>query len=63
MTIAVTVERVEQPRGQTIAYGYGTTEDGRFIRWAGDHRPMRHIAEALAAGELVEVEIESWQII
>ena len=61
MTLIVT--KVEIPAMSSIGYGEGETEDGRTVRFAGDHRPMRDLGEAVDAGETVEVEIESWQVI
>jgi hypothetical protein len=62
-TITVTVNRVNIPALSTIGQGEGTTPDGRLVRFAGDHRPMRHLAEALAAGESVTVHLEPWQVL
>lgn len=53
--------RPESP-GSTIWIGRGTTKDGRHITFAGDWRPMRDIYEALDAGDIAMVELESWQI-
>lgn len=47
----------------SIAYGYGRSDDGRQVRFAGDWRPMRDIDRALKAGEEVEVEVEDWQVL
>lgn len=44
----------------------GTAEDvdsGRRVRFGGDHRPMRDVREALAAGDEVLVDLEGWQIL
>lgn len=52
------------PQG-TIALGIGTDDDGRYVMFAGDHRPMHDIAMALAySGEpYVEVDVPSWAIL
>lgn len=49
MDITVTVERVSIPAMSSIGFGYGRTEDGRYVEIAGDHRPMRDLGEAIAA--------------
>jgi hypothetical protein len=61
----VEVHRVNIPAMSTIGYGWGTdVEDGSEVQFAGDHRPMRHLGEALAqASEPIEVELEDWQIL
>lgn len=58
----VYVDAVSIPAMSTIGYGEGYAEDGRRIRFAGDHRPMRHLGEVIADGP-VAVEIEDWQIL
>lgn len=52
----VTVRRVSIRPWSTVGFGWGTTEDGRTVRFLGDHRPMRHIGEAVEAG--VEVVLD-----
>ena len=61
----VRVFMVSVPAMSTIGYGEGIeTETGEEIRFCGDHRPLRDLAEALRyASEPPEVEIESWQIL
>lgn len=59
----VQVTDVTYEAGSTIAIGYGTDEDGKQVRFAGDWRPMRDIAQALNIGEYVEVEVADWQLI
>jgi len=49
--------------GSTIWIGIGVTDDGRYVRFAGDWRPMRDIAEDLEAGGAVWVVPEAWQIL
>jgi hypothetical protein len=61
----VIVTSVEDYWGSTITHGAGihVTDDGvEVVHFAGDWRPMRNIAEALHAGDQVEVELEDWQI-
>lgn len=60
----VAVDHVRVPAMSTIGYGYGVAvETGEDIVFAGDHRPMRGLAEAVQSGESVEVELEPWQIL
>ena len=60
----VTVDRVSIPAWSTIGYGYGYDTDGNEVSFVGDHRPLRHLGEALAeADEPIEVELEDWQVI
>lgn len=65
----VRVKEVRIPAGSTIGYGKAETEDGTEVEWVGDHRPMRHLAEALLARdveddeEFIEIELEEWQIL
>lgn len=67
----VKVKQIRIPAGSTIGYGKAVTEDGTEIEWAGDHRPMRHLAEALEEGddgaflrdEFIELDIEDWQLL
>ena len=68
----VYVTHVSIPAMSTIGYGegYGLGECGRRFRvtFAGDHRPMRYLGEALAAaseaGENAPaIEVEDWQVL
>jgi hypothetical protein len=64
--MVVTVRRISIPAMSTIGYGWGTDEDGNEVRFAGDHRPMRDIGEAMqhtTSAEPVVVELEDWQIL
>ena len=62
--MTVTLERVVVPAGSTIGYGCGIDEDGCRVSFVGDHRPLRHLGEALAgATEPITVEVEDWQIV
>lgn len=59
----VEVERVAATGG-SIAIGYGyEVESGDRIKFAGDTRMMAVIHEALEAEEVVEVELEGWEIL
>jgi hypothetical protein len=57
------VIKVQITPGSTIATGEAVDAVGRAILFAGDWRPMLAIAEALEAGEPIEVYLEDWQII
>ena len=57
------VKSVSIPAYSSLGYGEGETEDGRAVRFAGDHRSMQHLGEAINSGEEVEVEIEPWQVV
>lgn len=60
----VHIESVNIPAYSTIGYGYGTDlETGELVEFVGDHRPMRDIGEAIAAGEYVETDLEGWEIL
>ena len=65
----VRVTRVSIPSMSTIGYGWGTdTTTGKPVKFAGDHRPMRHLGEAIvearaAHADAPVVELEDWQIL
>ena len=59
----VTVTHVQITPGCTVALGEGFDECGRAVSFVGDWRPMRACAEALVAGEVVEVSLEQWQVL
>ncbi|HEY2953851.1 MAG TPA: hypothetical protein VGK89_01235 [Candidatus Eisenbacteria bacterium] len=61
--LLVTVQRITLTPGCTIAIGHGTDREGRELSFGGDWRPMLQIAEALEAGEPVEVTLEPWQLL
>ena len=64
MTTLVNVTHVEPAPGQTVWTAEGYEEGtGRPVRFAGDWRPMRDLAEAVEAGVDPVVELEPWQII
>jgi hypothetical protein len=58
----VTLTHVTIPAMSTI--GYGLDDMGRLVCFAGDHRPLRHLGEAVAAAtEPILVDIEDWQVL
>jgi hypothetical protein len=60
----VYVDEVRVEAWSSIGYGYGYNDSGEYIQFAGDHRPMRGLGEALRRSrEPIEAEIEDWQII
>ena len=62
--MTLTLERITIPADSTIGYGLGVDEDGRRVRFAGDHRPLRHLGEALAgADEPILVEVEPSEVL
>lgn len=63
MTITVAVTNIEVRGGCSLGFGWGTDDDGNTVSFAGDHRPMTHIAEALIAGEDVTVDLEPYQVL
>lgn len=44
----VIVERISIPAMSTIGYGGGVDSAGNRVTFFGDHRPMRHIGEAIS---------------
>ena len=61
-TRLIAVTRVSIPAMSTIGYGRGVDDQGNLVRFAGDHRPLRQLGEALAAAtEPIEVEVADWQ--
>lgn len=67
--ITVEVDQVQIPAMSTLGYGTGTDVDsGNRVRFAGDHRSMRALGQAinggeLPMGELPRVELEGWEIL
>lgn len=60
--IRVEVERVEHPGG-TLAYGYGYDEEGAYVKFAGDARPMGALAEGVDLYGTVTAGVEAHQVI
>ncbi len=65
--MVITVFRVFIPAMSTIGYGVGKDEAGKPYQFVGDHRPMRHLGEAVAQAPCEDalpiVEVEAWQLI
>ena len=61
----VTVQRVFIPRASTVGLGFGTTDDGTVeIIFAGDHRLMSELRDAVAAGfEPIVADVPEWAIL
>lgn len=61
----VTVQRVMVPQGSTVGFGLGTTDDGSVeVIFAGDHRLMSELRNAVAAGfEPVVADVPEWAIL
>ena len=61
------VFRVTIPALSTIGYGFGKGATGRTYEFAGDHRPMRDLGQAVAQAEnedeLSAVSVDDWQIL
>lgn len=50
--------------GSTVWVGVGVTPFGRTVKFAGDWRPMRDLAQDLAGREEpLQAEVESWAIL
>ncbi len=62
----LTVFRVTIPAMSTIGYGTGKDERGKSYQFVGDHRPIRHLGQAVAGAasvdELPTVDLEDWQL-
>ena len=56
----VKVLHVSIPAFSTIGYGRGETREGKEVSFVGDHRPMRHIGEAIAQGEETWVTVPDY---
>jgi len=55
--------RVNLVPGCTVATGIGLDDDGNEVSFATDWRPALALADALAAGELVEVFLDDWRVL
>ncbi len=53
--MTITIQSIRVPVMSTIGYWSGTDEQGRWVGFVGDHRPMRHLGQSLvtlaSAGE------------
>ena len=59
----ITVTEVLADHGSVVLMRGIEHETDRVVTFAVDHRPAQHIADALAAGEDVEVyDVEDWQV-
>jgi hypothetical protein len=64
--MTVTVLRISVPAMSSIGFGSGVNENGDHVEFAGDHRAMRNIGEAMqytTSNEPIVVELEDWQIL
>ena len=61
--IRVTLSRIDLVPGCTVGTGVGLDAEGNEVTFAADWRPALALAEALAAGEEVEVLLEDWQVL
>ena len=61
--IRAKVTSVKVLPGSTISTGRALDDEGRALIFAGDWRAMLAIAEALEAGEEVQVYLEHWQVL
>ena len=59
----VTLTRIDLVPGSTVGTGVGLDAEGNEITFAADWRPALALAEALAAGEEVEVVLQDWQVL
>jgi hypothetical protein len=60
----VIVDTVNRGAGMsTILTASGLDKKGRRITFAGDHRPMLDLADAVDAEGEIEVHVESWQVL
>src|SRR5262245_47049551 len=59
----VTLNRVQIMPDSTVAPGEGIDQRGRVASFGCDWRPMLALAEALEAGEVVEITLDQWQVL
>lgn len=63
-TLTVYATHVDIPPVPTSVWtGRGTDENGRVIRFAGDWRPMRDLAQALEVEPEIPVEVPWWSVL
>lgn len=64
--ITVQVTRIQIPAYSTLGWGEGLHVDATgtyLVVWAGDHRPMKDILDALrVTHDPLLVQIEQWQV-
>jgi hypothetical protein len=64
MDKVIRVTSVQITPGSTVATAAGEdVESGEFVSFAGDWRPMLHLAEALADGQEVVAEVPLWAML
>ena len=64
--VTLTIEDVDAVIDQgSVVVITGTDDVGQRVTFAGDHRPLGHIIEALLtdAEDEIVVEVEDWQIL
>ncbi len=61
----IEIRSISIPPMSSVGLAYGVAvETGEEIVFAGDHRCLRHIGEALqSSDDPVEAQVESWQIL
>lgn len=61
----ITVDSIFIPVGSTIGYGIGTVDDGTVaVLFAGDHRAMAALGEAIAASEEpIIADVPEWAVL
>lgn len=61
----ITVDTVNAPASMmsTIITASGLDAQGRRVTFAGDHRPMRDLAEVVEQEGEVTVDLEPWQVL
>ena len=61
-TLEITVDQLLSDEGSVVVFG-GTTESGRYVTFAVDHRMAEPLAQAVVMDEEAIAEIEPWQIL
>ncbi len=66
--MVLAVFRVNIPAMSTVGYGVGWDEEGEVVQFVGDHHPMRHLGEAVAAPRSMDdlsvvTDLDSWQFV
>lgn len=60
----VALEEVKPVPNCSISFGYGLSESGEAITFAGERRMMQDLADRIAerAGSPIWMEVENWQL-
>jgi len=58
----LTIESVTRS-GASVWTAVGVDAEGQRHRFAGDWRPMRDVADAIDAGEVIEIDVSDWQLL